>query len=851
FILTILLSISLFTPAHAQPTPTPVPQPTSDPRSLAGSDVPRGFDRTIVLMLGGVTWHDWLRLTRGFGSDVSLPGLRKVLEQGHLAAARLPGAPPDSEPPPSGQFMKTRISPPLLRAAATLSSGIATGELGPVPLAAAVTLGVNERWIMAAPTFEDAPPALAYARRVEWPVGWRPNPDALLNLGWGMLMTPSSDELRSSRFGALGDAIHAARRRTVALGSGDTSLRTDRGIPLREWAVVAAGGRGVVDGGDVSGHLMAPDRNAPFGVRVNQRAMLKAFDQALGDPRTALIAIEWGDTRRAALYAPWCAPEIAASYRESALRHADFFIRAVVGTDMHSPRLTYRDRLVVLCVPDIDTNEPQWLPLAYWQPEQVGQGALLQARWRGEQPGVVPLESVFATILARVNAPLPADTESASEDTLIPVGGPSRAADRVGRLLALQSGFAWLDAARPLAHGLWTAFFSGATLLSLLLLARSPGGHQSLPNDHLASSRQWTRAWWCATMVLPVLLWLAGLCVEVTWRFGILPGGSVEPSGAVAPVPTWRLPLISGIIALLILFLISSARSWFGQARLRGVRVGLIWAALTALGLAIGGFALPWNSLLGTSLLSTTPARAGDIWSLLLISATLLGTASLTAPTHRSAAPPLPDGEEADDLPGQSVHWREPAEDDTAITASPRRVINLRPAFLWMLVVLLLLFLYRCGRNPAATTVALLGFGTMWVRLWLERHERPARLKMRRTVMAVVAIAALLLWQRNSTPLLEDTLAAWWPGWLATWSLWWWDVALAATLLGAVAFVTAARPALRHYLRSRYATRAMLAGAAAAALAALLIFGTPGPSLIALYTLGAVFYEVLGTRTPS
>jgi len=740
--------------------------------------------------------------------------------------------------------------PALLRAAATLSSGAVSGEVDALPPAAAVTLRVNELWSASAPTYEDAPPAIAYARRVEWPSGWLPNPDALLNMGWGALMTRSADELRGSRLGALGDAIHGAGRRTVALGGADTSLRADRSLPLREWALVAADGRGMVDGGDVSSHLLAPNRTSPFGVCVNEEALLAAFDRELRDPRTALIAVEWGDTRRAALYGRWCAPGIAATHRENALRRADRWIRALVGDNTGAPpRLTQRDRLVVLCVPDLDSNEPQWLPLAYWQPQQGGQGGLLQAKNRGEQPGVVPLESVFSTLVARINAPALPDEAAIDYDeaALIPVGLPSRAADRVGRLLALQAGLAWLDAARDLVHGIWTVFFAGATILSLLLLTRSategptegpaPFGESSADDSSMhnapASSRQWPRAWWCATMLLPLLLWLAGLCVEATWRLGAVPGGSSLPGGATITT-AWRLPMTLLSVALFILVLMSSARSWFGRVRLHGVRLGLIWMGLTALGLLIGGFSLPWNSLLGTSLLSTAPARSGDIWSLLLISATLLGVAGLTHPTRDGAAPVAPDGSTTE------------LEPDTTTSAAPRRVINLRPAVLWMGVVLLLLGLSGLGRNPAAAMVALIGFGTMWLRLWLERHERPVRLKTRRSAVAVVALLALLLWQRGSAPLIEESLAAWWPGWLATWSLWWWDAALAATVVGAASFLTTARPALRAYVRSRYASRAMLAGASAAALAALLIFGTPGPPLIALYTLGAVLYEALG-----
>jgi hypothetical protein len=162
-----------------------------------------------------------------------------------------------------------------------------------------------------------------------------------------------------------------------------------------------------------------------------------------------------------------------------------------------------------------------------------------------------------------------------------------------------------------------------------------------------------------------------------------------------------------------------------------------------------------------------------------------------------------------------------------------------------MLGVLLVLQLW--AGNTAAVTVAVFGFGTLWLRLWLERAERPTRLRTRRTVIAVaVALVALLLSQRGGAPVIENVLTDWWPAWLATWRLWWWNVALAATVVGAGLFLTAARATLRTYLWANYSSRAMLAGATIAALVSLFIFGPPGPPLIGLYTLGAVMYEALG-----
>jgi hypothetical protein len=332
-------------------------------------------------------------------------------------------------------------------------------------------------------------------------------------------------------------------------------------------------------------------------------------------------------------------------------------------------------------------------------------------------------------------------------------------------------------------------------------------------------------------MIVPLLLWLFGLCVDATWRFGSLSDGSGEAQ------PSWKLIAALIGVALLALWTMGAARGWFQRVRLHGVSIGQIWLLLSFLGLWIGGFSLPWNALLGDSLLNmpAVAVRLGDVWALLLVSATLAGVAGLTS--RRAARLPV------EATMGALASAPAPAEsvdDDSTIF---RRVINLRPALFWMIGTFLLVAFW--GRNTSVAVVAAAGFGTMALRLGFERAPRATRVRWRR-VVAMLAVVVLLLWQRGSVPTVEQSLAAWWPYWLAQWSQWWWTVACVATVAGAIAFLTTARGVLRGYLYTRYAMRASLSAAIAAALTALLIYGPMGPPLIALFTLGAVMYEVLG-----
>jgi hypothetical protein len=497
-------------------------------------------------------------------------------------------------------------------------------------------------------------------------------------------------------------------------------------------------------------------------------------------------------------------------------------------------KLVKEDRLILLSIHDLDTPRPQWIPLAYWQPSSSGRaarGGLLSAG--GEHQGVAPLESIFSTIMARLEGGrgfLPSEPAPA----LQPNGKDASATYRVNRLMALQSGWAWLDAARPAAHGIWAVFFLVSMIILVVLLTQSTpaarfGQVLETPTGLLSSSQNWARAWWSATMLLPLLMWLGGLCIEAAWRSGALPGG-VTPQGQGG----WPLPVALVLIAVFIVGLAGLARTWFARARLRGVRVGLIYLLLTIVGLLIGGFALPWNSLLGAPVLEGNTSRSGDMWSLLLISATLLGIGGMAQPSQRTLA-----------QLAQETNY----DEDEARPS--RRIINLRPAAIWMIGVLALLWLGSFGRNGGAAFVALLGFGTMWLRLWLERAERPERLRKRRWIVGAAFAVGFLLVVPQGAPGVENALANWWPRWLETWTQWWWNVALLATALGAGAFLTGARVALRNYLRVRYAMRAMLAGAVVAAAAALVIYGSFGPPLIALYTLGAVIFQVLGAPSNS
>ncbi len=763
------------------------------------------FGRTIVLVLGGVSWRDLASLSAP--TSTATPALRRILEEGALGVARLPAS-PQAEYSDAARN-EERVSISMLRAAAILSSG---GDLsgGELPQTLAQTLGLNELLSRDASGFESTSAALAFARRT----GFAPKAGNLLNLGWGAAAQQFQDHapdlsqeqggvLWSSSLGALGAFVHRAGGKTAAIGNGEKSVVINGGERLREAALIGADASGIVDLGDVSLATLARDRDAPFGVRANSTAMLNALDLAFADPRVALVSVEWGDTRRAANYAPFCLPDVAATHRETALRRLDGFAGEVLKR-LSKPN----DRLILLCVPDLDSHAAQVLPLSFWRPARGGQGAFLTSA-SSETFGLIGLENLHAKIVASLGVRSGAEYSAAP---LEEIGLPSSSALRISKLVALQSGLEWLSRARPMAHAMWCALFILAAAVSLRAL--------NAPVERARSLEKWkssARFLWCATMIFPWLLWLAGLCVETTWRFG----GSAN----------WKLWTALLLVACLMWFLLGATFNWFSRTRLLSSRIAVAWLLLTVIAISIGSFALPLNALLqhGAPFVPSTPApRVGDIWALLLVSATLLGLAAMTRVrvSEGDATPRISDAE-------------------TGVQV--RRAMNVRPALFWAIGVFTILAAARWGNNFPMAIVALVGLGPLCLRLWFERAPREMRLSSRRILIGIiVAGIVLLLWQRGGAPLIESTLVVWWPQWLASWSEVWWNCAFIATLVLAMgSFLPRSRQILRAYLLPRFPQRAMLGATMLAAALGVLLVGPSAAPLLATFTLGAVVYEAL------
>ena len=173
-----------------------------------------------------------------------------------------------------------------------------------------------------------------YAFQADEPVPYEPGTaaDALHNRtgrpanGIVVLGAPATTKLNkgkhlSSQPGALGDALHAAGKKTAVVGNGDTGVTaTSPGID-RPAAAAVMDGDGVVDTGQVGTGLLQDDPAAPFGRRADAGAFLSAVEQA--QSQADVVAVDPGDMERAMAFSSVATSEAAGQARANALAATD------------------------------------------------------------------------------------------------------------------------------------------------------------------------------------------------------------------------------------------------------------------------------------------------------------------------------------------------------------------------------------------------------------------------------------------------------------------------------------------------------------------------------------------------
>lgn len=152
----------------------------------------------------------------------------------------------------------------------------------------------------------------------------------LVQLGIVGLVDVNDQEAGGSSVGALGTALRDAGWRTAVIGNSDGSVPDDALARYRRYLVAGLMSEdGTVDGGEVSRRLLTRDPQAPFGLVLDETAVLDAFRTAWTD--RSVVMVEGSDIVRAvASRPPAIATQDAKSY-ETAIRRTDELVGSLLA----------------------------------------------------------------------------------------------------------------------------------------------------------------------------------------------------------------------------------------------------------------------------------------------------------------------------------------------------------------------------------------------------------------------------------------------------------------------------------------------------------------------------------------
>ena len=222
----------------------------------------RPVDRVLIVSIPNVGWTDL--------AEADAPNLRRLLAASAVAnlTARNGGGGP---------------------AAGYLTLGAGKRALGTLTPSDGMGFGADDR-------FGDSTAADAFRRRT----GRRAPAGSVVDLGIVGIDSVNAAEAGGSSIGALGTALRRGGWTTAVIGNGDGSVPDDLLPRYRRYVVGGIIGRdGTVDAGRVDAGLLEDDPAAPFGVRLDNAAVVDAFTDVWTDRVTVLV--EASDLARAAV----------------------------------------------------------------------------------------------------------------------------------------------------------------------------------------------------------------------------------------------------------------------------------------------------------------------------------------------------------------------------------------------------------------------------------------------------------------------------------------------------------------------------------------------------------------------
>ncbi len=216
----------------------------------------------------------------------------------------------------------------------------------------------------------------------------------LVHLGLPELVAANDASLWRAHLGALGDALDRAGYSRAVIANGDGVERSEPATPRRAAVAALMGADGTVPGGSVSDGLLQRDPGAPFGVRLDQDAVVDAFRAAWTD--RSVVLVEASDLVRADAYAKHQTAVERAETLDDALANTDRLVGALLsGFDPAS------DAVVV--VAPASNRGARGLTVAGLRAPGVRAG--LMRSGTTQRAGYVQLMDVGPTILDVLDAP--------------------------------------------------------------------------------------------------------------------------------------------------------------------------------------------------------------------------------------------------------------------------------------------------------------------------------------------------------------------------------------------------------------------------------------------------------------
>jgi hypothetical protein len=222
--------------------------------------------------------------------------------------------------------------------------------------------------------------------------------------------------------GTLGQALADAgvQRAVIANADAAEGFASDAPPPdgayKRSAATALMDRHGLVPAGDVGRDLLTLDPAAPFGRKLDQRAVLRTFDQTWSQPGRSVVLVEASDLSRAAAYASRADHQQQGVLERQALADTDELVGSLL--DHVNPETD----AVLLVAP----TAPGGLGITALQAVNVDGGMVRSASTR--RKGYVYLADVAPTVLELLGEPAPDGIEGTAIDAVAARG------DRVAQL---------------------------------------------------------------------------------------------------------------------------------------------------------------------------------------------------------------------------------------------------------------------------------------------------------------------------------------------------------------------------------------------------------------------------------